>query len=265
MASCKHGLSSGLQEYHKRRQLETTRRRGEVITRLQGSNTNYCDWRVITARGRSMRILRNYCVHDLSSLILDSVRIADTSTSRGAHSWQAVGRRGAWRGSIRKLHWSYCLEAKKTRKNLSFSAFCLSKKTHKTLKLYRSSPQNNDENLDQIWKFWILGSSRRLQKDFNQDNRQLDRNVKNYFAVFSAEPPAIRYKPAQNSNIPPIQTNGKRPSKTRHIMTISQTYERRHRTRRCVRPAVVWHTYAVSAPDGVALPRQRDTPALQPS
>ena len=88
---------------------------GEVITRLQGSNTNYCDWRVITACGLSMRILGNYSVRDLSSLILDSVRIADISTSRGLFPDKQVGRErgGGERGSIRKLHWSYCLEAKK--------------------------------------------------------------------------------------------------------------------------------------------------------
>jgi len=53
-----------------------------------------------------MRILGNYSVRDLSSLILDSVRIADISTSRGLFPDKQVGRErgGGERGSIRKLH-----------------------------------------------------------------------------------------------------------------------------------------------------------------
>jgi len=39
-----------------------------------------------------MRILGNYSVRDLSSLILDSVRIADISTSRGLFPDKQVGR-----------------------------------------------------------------------------------------------------------------------------------------------------------------------------
>ena len=72
----------------------------------------------------------------------------------------------------------------------------------------------------------------------------MDRNVQNYVAVFSAEPPAIRYKPAQNSNMPPIQTNWKRPSKIRHIMAISQ------------------HTKVDIEPVGVSDQQWPDTPTL---
>ena len=76
---------------------------GEVIIRFQGSNTHYNDWRVVTARRLSMRILGNYFVHDLSSLIFDSVRIADISTSPGLISDRRVGRGVAFERRIEAI------------------------------------------------------------------------------------------------------------------------------------------------------------------
>ena len=45
-------------------------------------------------------------------------------------------------------------EEEEEEKTLSYSVFCLHKKKyeHKTLRLYHSSPPN-DESLDQIWNF----------------------------------------------------------------------------------------------------------------
>jgi len=70
-----------------------------------------------------MRILGNYSVRDLSSLILDSVRIADISTSRGLFPDKQVGRE---RGGARGAAFENCIEVivwrqkKKTKKKPSF-------------------------------------------------------------------------------------------------------------------------------------------------
>ena len=104
-----------------------------------------------------MRILGNYFVHDLSSLILDSVRIADISTSRGLIPDKQVGSgEGAGGSSIRKLHWSYWLEAVK--KKLIFGAFCLHNKSNtKHWYCIVHFRKIMKENLDQIWNFgfWV--------------------------------------------------------------------------------------------------------------
>jgi hypothetical protein len=50
-----------------------------------------------------MRILGNYFVHDLSSLIFDSVRIADISTSPGLISDRRVGRGVAFERRIEAI------------------------------------------------------------------------------------------------------------------------------------------------------------------
>ena len=152
-----------MQHHHEWRQSETTRRRGEVITRLQGSNTNSCDWRIIIALGLSMRILGNYFVHDLSSLILDSVRIADISTSRGLIPDKQVGGRGG--AGDRGAAFENCIEViawrgRKRRKNSNSAHFvCTKKNYHKTLETASFSLQNNEREFGSNLEFWILSSS----------------------------------------------------------------------------------------------------------
>jgi hypothetical protein len=126
MASCRHGLSRGMQQHHERRQLEKTRRRAGSNHKAPGFKykvlwleSYYCSW---SFDENSEKLL---CPRSFISDPWLRQNRRHFDITRGSFLTSRLGGRGG--GSIRKLHWSYCMEAIKLEKSSASAHFVCTK------------------------------------------------------------------------------------------------------------------------------------------